>query len=64
MGVCIVPDIFQERMSALMEDFEFVRFYLDNFLVITSGSFEDHVSKVEEVMKRLQLADLKFKIDK
>ena len=64
MGLCIVPDIFQERLSALMEDFEFVRFYLDNFLVITSGSFEDHLAKVEEVVKRLQLADLKFKIDK
>ena len=37
IGVCIAPDIFQERMSALMYDLEFVRVYLENFLVITSG---------------------------
>ena len=39
MGVCIAPDIFQEQMSALMDILEFVKFYLDNSLVITSGSF-------------------------
>ena len=40
MGVCIAPDIFQERMSALMDDLEFVRFYLNNLLINTSASFK------------------------
>ena len=31
MGVCIVPDIFQEKMRTLMENFEFVSVYLDFF---------------------------------
>ena len=43
---------------------DFVRFYLNNLLVITSGSFEEHVSRVGEVMKKPQLAGIKFKIDK
>ena len=63
MGVCIAPDIFQEQVSALMENLEFVRIYLDGFLVITSGSFQEHLTKVEEAMKRLQSDGIKCKID-
>ena len=51
-------------MSVLMDDLEFVRVYFDNFLIITSGSFEEHLAKVEEVMKRLQLDEHKCNIDK
>ena len=64
MGVCIAPDIFQERMSALIDDLYFVRFYLDDLLVITLGSFEENLSKVKDVIKQLQLSGLKCKIDK
>ena len=63
MGVCIAPDIFQEQMSALKDDLYFVRIYLDGLLVITPGSFDEHIAKVEEVTKRLQLAGLNFNID-
>ena len=51
-------------MSALMVNLEFVRIYLKDFLVIESGSFEELSAKVKEVMKQLQLADLKWNIDK
>ena len=50
-------------MSSLMENLEFVRVYLDDLLVITSVSFEEHLAKVKEVMKRIQLAGIKFYID-
>ena len=42
MGVCIAPDIFQEQISAIMDDLEYVIFYLDGLIIITSRSFEDH----------------------
>ena len=54
MGVCIAPDIFQEWMSALMHNIEFVRVYLDYLIVITSSLFKEHLDKVEEVMKQLK----------
>ena len=38
MGLCNSPDIFQEKMSQLMMDLEFVRVYIDDLLIITSGS--------------------------
>ena len=51
-------------MSALMDDLEFVRVYLNNLIIITLGSPEENLSKVEEVMKWLQSAGLKWKIDR
>ena len=64
MGLLIVTDIFQKLMSALMNDLYFVIVYLDNFLVITSGLFEENLAKVEEFMNQLQSAGIKCKIDK
>ena len=59
MGVCIAPDIFQKQISALMDDLEFVRFYLDDLLVIKLQSFKDHLAKIKEVKKKLQPYELK-----
>ncbi len=49
MGLCNSPDIFQEKMSELMEGLEFVRTYIDDLLCITKGTFEDHLEKLERV---------------
>ena len=59
MGLCNSPDIFQEKMSTLMEDLEYVRTYIDDLLVITKGDFTDHLEKLDEVLARLSEAGLK-----
>ena len=59
MGLCNSPDIFQEKMSILMGDLEYIRTYIDDLLCITKGTWEDHLEKLEEVFKRLQNAGLK-----
>ena len=38
MGIAGLPDIFQEKMSGLMESLEFIRTYLDNLLTLTKGT--------------------------
>ena len=50
MGLCNSPDIFQEKMSELMEGLEFVRTYIDDLLCLMKGSFEDHLEKLERVL--------------
>ena len=55
---------FQERMSALMENLEFLRVYFNDFLIIKYVSFEDNLAKVEEITKRLQSDGIKYNIDK
>ena len=62
MGLCNSPDIFQEQMSDLMQDLEYVRAYIDDLLCITSGSFEDHMEKLRAVLLGLRDAGLKVNI--
>ena len=64
MGIAGSPDIFQEKMSDLMATLEFVRTYLDDLLIITKGSLEDHLEKLSMVLTRLQDAGLKINADK
>ena len=64
MGLSNSPDIFQEKMMDIMQDLEYVRAYIDDLLCITTGSFEDHLLKLEEIFKRLQKAGLKVNANK
>jgi Reverse transcriptase (RNA-dependent DNA polymerase) len=59
MGLCILPDIFQEKMSELMEGLDFVRTYIDDLLVITKESIDDHLEKLDLVLEQLGNAGLK-----
>jgi hypothetical protein len=45
LGVSCSPDIFQDQMSHLMQHLNFVRTYLDDLLVISCSTFEDHLEK-------------------
>jgi hypothetical protein len=64
MGLCNSPDIFQEKMSELMDGLAFVRTYIDDLLFLTKGTFSDHLEKVELVLQRLQKAGLKVNVAK
>ena len=59
MGCAGSADIFQAEMMDLMEALEYVRAYIDDLLVITRGSLEDHLEKLREVLRRLREAGLK-----
>jgi hypothetical protein len=59
MGIAGSPDIFQGKMTELMESLEFVRAYLDNLLCISKLSLEDHLEKLEMVLGRPRKARLK-----
>ena len=64
IGLCNSPDIFQEKMSELMEGLEFVRTYINDLLCLTKGSFEDQLKKPERVLSRVQKAGLKVNANK
>jgi hypothetical protein len=59
MGLCNSPDIFQEKMSTLFSDLEFIRTYIDDLLVITKSDWHDHLRHLDIVFKRLRDAGLK-----
>ena len=51
-------------MSALMNDLEFIRIYVDDLLIFTRVSFKENSSKAKEVMKRPPSSVLKWNINK
>ncbi len=60
MGIAGFLDIFQSKMSELMEFLEYVQAYLDDLLCISRYSLEDHLEKWDEVLRWLCDADLKI----
>ena len=63
-GLSNSPDIFQENMSNLFRDLTFVREYIDDLLITSNGTIEDHLAKVKQVLQRLQKAGLKVNANK
>jgi hypothetical protein len=49
---CLVPDVFQNIMSKLVQDMEYVKrlSYLDDLLILTKSSFKDHLLNLEIVI--------------
>ena len=64
MGVSAASDIFQEKMYSLMEGLEYIQCYLDDLLILSNRSFDDHMDKVDNVMSRLNQAGLKVRAKK
>jgi dihydroorotate dehydrogenase len=53
MGIKIAPDDFENVMSKLVQDMEYVKTYLDDLLILTNSRFKDHLLKLEMVLARL-----------
>jgi hypothetical protein len=64
MGIAGSPDIFQSKVSELMEDLEYVQAYLDDLLCISRSSLEEHLEKVKEVLRHLRDIGLKVNAEK
>jgi len=65
MGLCNSPDIFQEKMSELMNGLELARAYLDDLLIISAaGGFTEHRVRLEKVFTRLAESGLKVNASK
>ena len=64
MGLCNSPDIFQEIMSNIFRDLEYVREYIDDLLITTTGDFETHLQQRGVVLRRLKKAGLQVNATK
>ena len=64
MGLCKIPDIFQEKMSELFIGLDTVRVYIDDLLHVTKGSWTEHLSILEDMFTRLQKAGCKVNASK
>jgi hypothetical protein len=55
---CFVPDVFQNVMSKLVQDMEYIKTYLDDLLILTNSSFKDHLLKRQMVLARLSTNEM------
>ena len=60
MGISGAPDIFQAKMSGLMAGLDFVRVYLNDCLILNKFTFNDHLLKLRQALKRLSDAGLRI----
>jgi hypothetical protein len=59
MGVNTSPDIFQRIMYELLGDIPNIQVYLDDIRITSNGTFEEHAAIMEQVLERLQKANLR-----
>jgi hypothetical protein len=64
MGFVGLADIFQAEMGNLMATLEYVWAYIDDLLVITKGSLDDHLEKLKQVFIQLHDAGVKINATK
>ena len=64
MGMKISADVFQRELSMLFQNMPYCLVYIDDILVITKGSFEQHLQAVEKVLEKLKEAGMQLNIDK
>ena len=64
MGIKNSPDIFQAIMADLLGDLDFARTYIDDILITSDGTFEDHMKKLSMVLARLEKAGFRANVRK
>ena len=64
MGLNISPDLFQEKMEKLFCDMPNMKVYIDDLLIFSNGSYEDHLAKVKEALDRLHQKNMAVNAEK
>ena len=62
MGLCNSPDIFQEKTNKLFNGLDYVRAYIDDLLIISNKSLEDHIKKLDKALSRLTSASTEMSL--
>jgi hypothetical protein len=64
MGIKNSPDVFQAIMQDLLGDLEYVQVYIDDILITSSDTFEEHMQKLRHVLQRLETAGFRANVRK
>ena len=53
MGVCIVTDVFQQRLAELVPSIPFVFVFIDDILIVGKEAYQEHLEQVSKVLEVL-----------
>ena len=62
MGLCNTPDIVQEKINELFHGLDYVKTYIDDLLLISKKSLEDHIKKLDELLSKSKSAGFKVNV--
>ena len=62
-GLTIMPPEFQKIMDKLLHKIRYTFAFFDDILIFTKGILQQHIEKVEEVMKTLDEAGIRLKLE-
>ena len=63
-GLSVMPTEFQKVMDLLLAKFREVFLFIDDILIVTKGTKNEHLDKVREILKTLDNAELQLKAGK
>ena len=63
-GLSVMPTEFQKVMDLLLAKFREVFVFIDDILKVTKGTKNEHLDKVREILKTLDIAELQLKAGK
>ena len=65
-GLAYAPGTFQRLMNNILHDYlgRFVAVYLDDIIIYSKGTFENHIGHLKQVFETLRRANLKIKLKK
>ena len=63
MGLKISTDVFQRELGKLFQDYPFVLVYLDDLLIITKGTYDQHLQAIEIVLKILRDSGMQMNVE-
>jgi hypothetical protein len=64
MGVKTSRDVFRRIMYELLGDIPNIQVYIDEILITSNGTFEEHAEIMEQVLERLQKSKFQSKFTK
>ena len=62
MGLNVSSDEFQKMMTQLFVDLSFVHAFIDDVIITSNGTYEDHINKVSQVLDRLATKNLQVNV--
>ena len=63
-GLLVMPTDFQKLLDITLANVNSVFVYIEDILIVTKGTKQDHLNKVREVMKILDEGNLQLKAEK
>ena len=59
-----LQEIFNQKMNKLFDGLDYIRIYIDDLLIISYKSSEDHIKKLDKVLSKFKSAGFKVNVEK